>query len=199
MKSKTVMTKEFIIHVNLLFVMVATSLILLFSGVAIPFVECFAVDDQDNIYISGYSKIYVYEGKNRIRTLSAQTSSGYMFTIKEDNTILLSTASKVYSMDLYGNILSSNPDPSCDTYNQIQYRKNRFTTQIGDTYKIVSSLGWTRIVKNGTTVVYRISSISFIIKIMLYISSCACVALPIIYIRKARKMQNQKDTSDESQ
>ena len=195
MKSKTVMTKEFIIRVNLLFVMVATSLILLFSGVAIPFVECFAVDDQDNIYISGYSKIYVYEGKNRIRTLSAQTSSGYMFTIKEDNTILLSAAGTVYSMDLNGNILNSWEESGTDTYNQLQYGRKRFTSQKGDTYRLVSSLGWTRIVKNGSTVVYQISFISFVVKIMLYISFCGCFALPISAIYKARKTKEQGDDS----
>lgn len=199
MKSKMVIAKKFIILCNILFVISAVLLILLFSGIASPFIRCFAVDDQNNIYIGMRNKICVYDENNQIRTLSPQTSRAYMFTIKEDNTILLSTADTVYSMDLKGNILNSWEDAGADTYNQIQYRKNHFTSQKGDTYKIVSSFGWTRIVKNGTTVVYQISSISFIIKIMLYISFCGSFALPIIYISKARrKTQNQEDTSDES-
>ena len=196
---KFIWNKKLVIECNLLFIANILSIVLITTGIAAPFIHCFAVDNQGLIYVGLENEIQVYDKNQHIRSISPQTSRGFMFTINKDNTILLSTADTVFSMDLDGNILSSHPDPGADTYNQIQYRKNHFTTQKGDTYKIVSSLGWSRIVKNGATVVYQISSISFITKMMLYISFCITFALPISYICKARrKTQHQEDISDKT-
>lgn len=101
---------------------------LLFIDVFVGFIaltSCFVIDNQCSVTISykGFgidSKGTLYIGKDSVIekvndgkvmvTISPKTSREYAFAIKEDDTILLSTASTVYTLDLSGNaILSAKP------------------------------------------------------------------------------------------
>ena len=145
---------------------VFSCLFLLISGNVNLFVSGFAVDSQDRLYVGKENRIDVYENGNVLYSINPRTSKSYTFTITND-TIVLSTASTVYHLDLEGQEISSYEDKGADTYNQINYHKRKFTSPKGDEYKLVSFLGRTKIVKNKTSVVYQLSLLSFAVKLSL--------------------------------
>ena len=110
-----------------------------------------------------------------------------MFTINENDEIVLSTASKAYRMDLNGNVLQTWDDPGAHLYNQIQYGKRTFVTAKGDEYRLVSEFGWTRIVKNGSEVVYRISPLSFAVKVFLALAVGVLITFIVWAARQKQK------------
>lgn len=162
-------------------------ILLIICGAATPFVQCFSVDQQERIYVGLNGKIEVYEHGKCIESFSPQTSRAYVFTILEDDSILLSTPSMVYSMDLHGNVLDSWKEDGTDTFNQLQYKRNRFTSLDGSQFRLKGNLGWTRIIKNNTDVVYRIPVFSFAVKLILYLWAISLIAL-VVYVLKHNKI-----------
>ena len=152
-------------------------LLLIVTGTATPFISGFAVDKNDQIYVGEQTEICVYKNNFLIRTINPQTSRSYVFTIIDDH-ILLSTSTMVYTMNLDGNIIDEREDLGADMYNQIQYRKRKYISHNDDEYKLVSQMGWTRIVKNGTETVYRISFLSFLVKVLVVV----CVFAMLIFL-----------------
>lgn len=146
--------------------------------------SCFSVDTSGYLYIGKNGEIEVYEDDRIARTIDPKTSHGYMFTIQDDDTILMSTASLVYSMDLYGNILDSWKDEGTRTYNELQYKRNKFITSSGDVYQLKGKLGWTRIVKNGTFVVYRIPTGTYLVKLGLYIGVIDFIIIVSAFLKR---------------
>jgi len=158
-------------------------LLLLITGKATPFISGFAIDKNDWIYVGEETEICVYENDVLIRTINPQTSRAYAFTIADDQ-ILLSTASIFYIMDLDGNILDAQDDPGAHMYNQLQYSKRKFISHSGDIYKLKGQMGWTRIVKYDTQTVYRISLLSFLVKILLALSLLAIFIFPVWMLKR---------------
>ena len=165
---------------------VGLCLLLLITGAVTPFISGFAVDKNDRIYVGEETEICVYENNVLIRTINPQTSRAYAFTIADDR-ILLSTASTFYTMDLDGNILDTQEDPGAHMYNQLQYNKRKYISHSGDTYKLKSQMGWTRIVKNDTQTVYQISPLSFVVKILLALSVLAMFIFPLWMLKRHPK------------
>lgn len=160
---------------------------------ASPSITGFAIDSQNRIYVGESNGIEVYENQMHILTINPQTSRSYVFTILEDDTILLSTPTHVYHMDLTGEIMDTWEDNGADTFNRLKNEKYRFTSANGDEYKVKGLLGRTRIVKNGTIVVYRISMLSFIVKILEPLASIGlCVTVVCcMYITFEKKTNKQ--------
>lgn len=165
-------------------------LILIFTGIATPFVSSFAIDGDDRIYVGTQNEIRVYEKGLLVDTISPKTSRAYVFTINEDENIVLSTSTKIYTMDLVGNVLDTQEDPGAHMYNKIQYNKRKFFSHNGDEYKLIGELGWTRIVKNNIETVYKISMLSFLVKVL--IAVCA-IALFIFPLWAAKKISSTGD------
>lgn len=155
--------------------------IALITGAAQPFILCFSVDSQELLYVGLDGRIEVYENGTIVNTISPQTSLGYVFTVQEDDTILLSTASEVFLLDLSGNVLDSWEDRGTQTYNQIQKQKKETISINGSQYTSECVLGWSRIVRNDSETVYRISALSFCIKVLTYITVLGLIAL-VIYV-----------------
>lgn len=141
-------------------------------------IECFGVDSQNRVYVSHPSEIRVYEDGIPVNQIPAQTSRGYMFSVLPNDTILLSTATKVYTMDLSGNILNQQEDIGTHTYNEIQRNRKEVTSSQGDYYRIRNSIGRTKIVKNGIETVYQISILSVIVKSLMVL----CIVLFVLFI-----------------
>lgn len=158
--------------------------VLLITGIATPFLSGFAVDDRERIYIGGTQEIYVFYEGTQQTTIDPQTSRSYAFTITEDGKILLSTSTKVYLMDLDGTVQSEYEDIAADVYNQIKYRSHKYTTTSGDVYEMKAYLGWTHIVKNGLETVYRISFLSFVVKLLIFVSVISLIIFPIYFTIK---------------
>lgn len=158
--------------------------VLLITGIATPFLSGFAIDDMERIYIGGTQEIYVFQEGTQQAAIDPQTSRAYAFTITEDGNILLSTSTKVYIMDLEGNVQSEYEDVAANVYNQIKYRGHKYTSTSGDVYEMKAYFGWTHIVKNGSETVYRISFLSFFVKLLIYAGVMALVIFPIYFTTK---------------
>lgn len=181
------LTKNLLICANFVFWTFLICLFLILSGHAMPFVHCFAVDGADRIYVGTDGDICVYTDGDLVHKIDPKTSRGYRFTINQNDEIVLSTASKAYIMDLSGNVLQSQEDPGAQLYNQIQYGKRTFVTAKGDEYRLASEFGWTRIMKNGAEVVYRISPLSFAVKVFLALAVGALITFIVWAARQKQK------------
>ena len=159
-------------------------LALLITGIATPFISGFAVDNLERVYIGGTNEIFVFQDGNIVDTINPHTSRAYAFTINNDNNILLSTSTKIYIMDLDGNILSEDEDVAANIYNHIKYKSGKYTSSNGNVYEMKDYFGWTCITKNEVETVYRISFLSFIVKILIFGSVIAVIIFPIYITRR---------------
>ena len=148
---------------------VISFLIMLFTGAVSPSISSFAVDSLDNLYVGANREIQIFRDGVMIDSISHKASLNYAFTITEDNTILFATPSRTYQMDLTGEILETKEDLSASTYARLERNKRTFISQSGDSYRMIGILGRTRIVKNDEEVVYAISWLSYIMKILVSI------------------------------
>ena len=71
-------------------------------------------------------------------------------------------------------------------YNKIQYNKRKFYSHNGDEYKLVGELGRTRIVKNGGETVFKISLLSFFVKILIAVCAVALFIFPLWAVKQRR-------------
>lgn len=161
-------------------IIVIPCLLLILSGSVTLWINGFAVDRAGCLYIGNAKDICVFEDGTLIRKLSPCTSRSYVFTITEDNNILLSTSSKVYTMDIEGNLLHTEDDPGADVYNQLSYSKRRFVTSTGDEFKLRNILGWWIIVKNDAQIVWNMGLLSYIVFAAI---SCCTTGLIIFILR----------------
>ena len=162
-----------------LFVVLLSCFVLVITGTVTLSVSGFAVDHFDRLYIGTTNEIRVYEESRIVKNISPHTSRTYVFTIQEGENILLSTSTKVYVMDLDGNVLETKEDPGADIYNQLSYQKGRFISDKGDIYRMSSVFGWTRITKNSTEIVYQIDVLSFCVKLLLAICAIVIFVFPV--------------------
>lgn len=161
--------------------------ILLISGAVTLSISGFVVDNFDRIYVGTAKAISVYENGELVREINPKTSRTYRFTMDDNGNLVLSTSSKIYIMDLEGNILETKEDPGADAYNQISYRKNKFVSQKGDEYRLIN-FGRSKIVKNGTQTVYQMDVLSYLVKLSMVV--CAVLLIIILlwgYINKNHK------------
>ena len=161
------------------FLVLIVCMSLLISGAATLSISGFAVDDYERIYVGTANAISVYEGGKLAYEIDPQTSRTYRFTIDDNGNLLLSTSTKIYIMDLQGNIIETKEDPGADTYNQISYRKNKFVSQKGDEYRLIN-FGRTKIVKNGTQTVYQIDDISFSVRVSVIVCTVGLLAFLLL-------------------
>lgn len=166
-------------------------ILLIGTGLVNPFIKCFAVDSAGKLYVGVTEQVLVYSDASIIRSFSSKTSRDYIFTITENDTILLATSSQNYTMDLYGNVLEIDEDKSGTQYPELQDNRTQLNLANGDSYAVKNLLGWTKIVKNGTTVVYQITGPSFLVKILLYLAVISFVLLWIKIAKTAPSRQRK--------
>ncbi len=165
----------------------AVCLVLIISGYVAIFYSGFAIDSSGVLYIGKDTKIEKYADGKLIGTIDPKTSRGYAFTIQNDDTILLSTASIVYTLDLNGNVINEEEDSGTRIFNKLQYGKNRFTTSDGNTYHIKSWFGRTVIISDEGILIYKMSVVDYIVKIVFFSTIfSAFIFIPII-VFKSRK------------
>jgi len=128
----------------------------------------FAVDSEGQLYVGREGEIAVLKDGECVRTISPRTSRSYVFTITDEQTILLSTSSTVYTMDLSGNVLTEQPDEGTKVYNQLQHKKS-FTDVHGAKYTMRSPWGRTSVYKDGVRI-YEIPTLDYIVRILLIVS-----------------------------
>jgi len=159
------------------------SMFMLISGIAQPFIPRFALDSSERLYIGYNQEIAVFDGNQKIDSISPQTSRGYGFTINPDDTIFICTGDRSYLTDLNGNILEVFDDINLTTNYEILHKGKSFTNIDGDEFKIKSPLGYTRIVKNDSDIIFRISPFSFVVKLLLYVAVLVLIFVLIVAIK----------------
>ena len=164
------------------------------SGSADIQIKSFAVDSAERMYVGTESRIDVFDQGVHVFSISPQTSRGYMFTITEDDTILLSTGTIVYSMELDGKVIGSWDDKASGVYNNLQKSRSGFISKNNDIYTKKNTFGRTKIVKNDDITVYEITVFSYIVKLLFYGSSAGMLLLifNLLSINR-RKQKGQTD------
>lgn len=163
-------------------------LIMIFLGLASPFINGFALDNEGKLYVGEGRMIRIYQTGIQIDALDMTTDT-YVFTINSANELVVAYPSTVYRMDLAGNVLEKRDDPVSETYQQIRKDSKSVTTVSGDEYRKISEFGWSRIIKNGTEEVYRLSVLSFIVKLLLALCGVSLFVNGVWFVHRYRNMK----------
>lgn len=183
--------KALMIYAPVAGLVVLFCLYMIFSGKVSLSMNGFAVDKNEYLYVGKENVIEVYENDKLLRTINPQTSSAYIFTILNGDTILLSTSTKVYTMDLYGNVLSEKEDDMTKVYNDLKKAKKEFAAVNGEKYHLQNTFGRTYI-SNDTDVVYEMPILDYIVLIMLILTFISL--WPFVFIMVLSKKQSLNDT-----
>ena len=140
----------------------------------------FAVDEDGLLYIGREREIVVLNDGEHTRTIDVPTSRTYKFTIVDGQTILLSTSTKLYTMDLFGNVLSENTDEGTKVYNQLQWKKT-YIAQNGQKYTLDSHWGRMCIYKDDTAI-YTMPLFDYIVRILLGIPFITLLFLGVVIL-----------------
>lgn len=168
------------------FPIVAICFNLIISGKVALFYSGFAIDSSDVLYVGTDAKIQKFYDGELIGTISPKTTRGYAFTIQKNDTILLSTASSVYIMDLSGNVIDKHEDIDTKIFNELQKSKNTFTSQSNREYVMKSQLGRTTIYSEKD-IIYQMPMMDYIIKILFFAAIISTFVVVPIIIRQWKK------------
>lgn len=139
--------------------------IMIISGRVSLVMNGFAIDNDGNLYIGREREIVVLKDDICVRKIDPPTSRTYKFTIIDGQTIILSTSTKIYTMDLSGNILSERSDEGNKVYSQLQWKKT-YVDQKGSNYTLKSNWGRKAIYKEEIQI-YVMPIFDYIVLIML--------------------------------
>ena len=115
----------------------------------------FGVDSAGRLYVGRGHHIEVWEDGQRVNTIRKGTSRGYVFTVQEDDTILLAMGHSVMVMDLEGTtILKDWEDERQETSDLLEENKFVFTDVTGAQYYAGNLRGRFSILR-GKTVIYQ--------------------------------------------
>lgn len=146
----------------------------------------FAVDNTGRLYIGKGYGIEVYEGDTFLRKISPKTSRGYMFTIVDGDTIVVSTASFVYHMDLDGKVLAKEEDKGTKVYNELQRNKNSFIDENGLNYTLTRPFGRAQI-SDGEKVIYKMPTLDYTVLVTMALCSVALIWYIIVILRTQKR------------
>lgn len=154
---------------------------LISTGTVLVNICGFAVDASENLYIGTDNRIKKYQNGVLVKTINPKTSRGCAFTVQADDTILLSNASKVYTLDSDGNVIGEKEDIDMKTFNKLQKEKNKFTSADGSVYSMKNTLGRTKIVSDTGEVIYQLPIADCITKIVFSLSVLSIfIFVPVI-------------------
>lgn len=162
------------------------SILIISESVSFSF-HGFGIDSADRLYIGTGHKISVYEGKTEINTITTGTSRGFYFTIQRDDTILLSTSTHVYILDLQGSLIKEITQDIERTHGRIKDGRFRFQTASGDLY--IASRPFGRLtIHQGDDVVFKMPLLDYVTMLLTFISA-PCFLLSIWLTKRYNKRQ----------
>ena len=192
--------KSIIIFVAIVCPIMFTCLFLIFTGTVTLFLHGFAVDSYGKLYLGKDSKIEVYDNSVLDYTISSMTSRGYAFTIQADDTILLSTSTIVYTLDLHGNVLNEEEDVDTKVINSLEKRKKIFYSSNGDKYILKSPWGRTEIVlerDDDIDIIYQMPILDYVVRIvMLIVFVCFFIFIPMIITDTDKELRESIKSED---
>ncbi len=189
--------KLLIIFLLILFPIITICNVLMSMGIVSITYSGFGVDSLGVLYVGKENTIEKYKDGKMIGKISPQTSRGYAFTIQEDDTILLSTASIVYKIDHSGKILDEWEDEDTSTFNDVQFIR-KFIAKDGRKYVMKSLLGRTVIYCNND-IIYKMPLLDYIVKILWFSCFLIGFVFVIAFIKERFKNKpNRQNTGDGS-
>lgn len=160
-------------------------LCMIVSGKVSLTINGFAVDVEGQLYLGQERRIVVYKDGRYVRTIRPKTSRTYKFTIIEGETLLLSTSTKVYTMDLLGNVLTEQNDEGTRVYNQLQAKKV-FVDMNGVKYTRTAPIGRVCICRDDCPI-YRMPMLDYIVKLILIASAIALLGVAaVLFVWRVR-------------
>lgn len=141
----------------------------------------FGIDSKGDLYVGKESSIEVIKHGQVVNTIIPPPSRNYAFTIEGDNTILLSDASTVYTLDLSGKVLSEDEDEGTRTFNRLQKSRRVFTSNNGEKYIVKKTFGRTTVYSSTGEIVYQMPLLDYIVELILIgFILLTCICIPII-------------------
>lgn len=147
--------------------LIITFFVLWGTGTITPFIQRFDVDSQGRIYVGIDDNIVVYQDKKEINRFPFPKGEN-TFIITADDVIYVQDGLNAFAMDLSGNVTEymedadiKFPSTTPSVPSLLGMKK-----QNGDVYRFVDLLGYTRIVKNNTEVVFAISELTCAAKLL---------------------------------
>lgn len=203
MKSFSIVGKTVVFLLTIVPIMIIC-VVLMATGVAEPFIDCFAVDSDGTLYIAKGEQIEIYKEEKMLGTIDVHTSRGYSFIIEYDE-IWLDKGEYVYSLDLKNEAIKKaklgdvekwkRHEMTTNLNDKIAGGKKQYTTACGDVYELKQPLAWTCITKNDSTILYQITPVSFIIKLFLYVCVIATFVFVAISIKPWKEFIARGDSS----
>ena len=115
----------------------------------------YGVDSAGRLYIGKDHEIEVIDNGEVVGTIQRFTDRGYAFAVLEDDTILISTSTTVYKLDVSGTvILEEWPDGNSRTFHELMQNKFNSITVSENEYSAARTCGSVVIERNGE-VIYK--------------------------------------------
>lgn len=171
-------TNLFIVTSLIIFFICA--LLLIFEVVSFSF-HGFGVDSTGKLYVGAGHKIDVFENGKKVNTIRNLTSRGYVFTIRNDDTILLASGTTLVTLDLQGEIIEQ-WESTNDTISKLRKSKSFFGASNGETYTASWPFGRLTICC-GSEIVYKMPLFDFTIMLILVLD-IPCFVLSIVILSK---------------
>ena len=184
--------RKYAVYFILLWIVVATVMVLELSGIVRTGCTGIRVDDNGNIYVGLTEEIRVFDKSGQLlRSFSPKTSKGYIFEIDEDK-LLVDCASTSYVMDLNGAVLELRPYPQLPS----SIMKTPKTVTIDETiYHINCSNFFYRVTveEHGEkTVAVQMPTFDLIVEIISIVMWITGFASILILLRKLQKPSEEE-------
>jgi len=167
-----------------------TGICLLFMLANIVYLDWhgFGADHLGQVYIGKPGRIEVYNHNSLVSIIPIQPYRTYAFTTRDGESFQLSTASTIYTLDIYGNELESEDDKGCDTYEALRENKQVI---LPNGQKVIKEAPFlhTRIVNENGDILYQMPLLDYIIQLILVICLApSFITLPVGLVLSFRKM-----------
>ena len=162
--------------------------LLLFGCISLSF-RGYGVDSAGNLYVGRDHKINVYDNGELVNTIQRFTDRSYAFTIMENDTILLSTSTTIYRMDLSGTtILEEYPDSNSEMFYELLRQKYAPKNTAADKYTAARIWGKLTIKQNGE-IIYQTPYWEHFV-IILFLMSIPCFMVSIWSIKRQPQVKD---------
>lgn len=163
------------------------SIILSNSGTVCFDYSGFGMDSSGILYVGETEKIETYCGGEKIGTYFYPNSRSYAFTVQADDTILLSTGTKVYQLDLSASTLAQWDDEGTRTFNQLRSTRKDFTAPSGERYSVRWNFGRTSIYSENGTCIYKMPLLDYLMKLYFFGGIASLFILVPMILHSAKK------------
>ena len=164
-------------------------MLVIFGKINISY-QGFAIDSKNNLYIGyGSGIIKKYKDKTLLRTISAQTSRGYDFTILENDVIYVDCGNRAHYIDSNGTVLKT-ITKDIPRFTELRPSLKEFLSTNGTLYRLENSFGRTKIVEYSNTkktIIYEMPLFDFLVKILVGYGTVLFMIIVTLFVWKNRR------------